>query len=296
MRDTRYDVVGIGNAIVDIIGRCDDAFLSKHDAAQGLHAPGRCARGGARSTALHGSRRSSARADRPPTRSPGSPRSAARAPSSAASPTTSSAGLLARHPRHRRRLRHARRRRAALPTALCLILVTPDGERTMNTFLGASTELGPQRGRCRADRLGARSPISRATCSTSRRRRRRSAPPPPSPPRPAARPRSRCRTPSASIATATDFRKLVQSRHRHPVRQREGDHRALRGELASMTPLTAVRGECEIAVLTRSDLGSLIVTAQETIRSARRRSTRSSTRPAPATSMRRGFSTASRAT
>jgi sugar/nucleoside kinase (ribokinase family) len=28
-------------------------------------------------------------------------------------------------------------------TARCLILVTPDGERTMNTFLGASTELGP---------------------------------------------------------------------------------------------------------------------------------------------------------
>ena len=31
---------------------------------------------------------------------------------------------------------------SGLPTAVCLILVTPDGERTMNTFLGASTELG----------------------------------------------------------------------------------------------------------------------------------------------------------
>ena len=30
MSDTHYDVVGIGNAIVDIIGRCDEAFLSKH--------------------------------------------------------------------------------------------------------------------------------------------------------------------------------------------------------------------------------------------------------------------------
>ena len=30
------------------------------------------------------------------------------------------------------------------PTAKSLILVTPDGERTMNTFLGASVELGPQ--------------------------------------------------------------------------------------------------------------------------------------------------------
>jgi sugar/nucleoside kinase (ribokinase family) len=30
------------------------------------------------------------------------------------------------------------------PTARCLILVTPDAERTMNTYLGASTELYPQ--------------------------------------------------------------------------------------------------------------------------------------------------------
>lgn len=29
------------------------------------------------------------------------------------------------------------------PTASCLVLVTPDGERTMNTFLGASVELAP---------------------------------------------------------------------------------------------------------------------------------------------------------
>jgi sugar/nucleoside kinase (ribokinase family) len=32
---------------------------------------------------------------------------------------------------------------ARLPTALCLILVTPDAQRTMNTYLGACTELGP---------------------------------------------------------------------------------------------------------------------------------------------------------
>ena len=30
-----HDVVGIGNAIVDIIGRCDDAFLAKHDRTKG---------------------------------------------------------------------------------------------------------------------------------------------------------------------------------------------------------------------------------------------------------------------
>ena len=30
-----HDVVGIGNAIVDIIGRCDEAFLAKHNCAKG---------------------------------------------------------------------------------------------------------------------------------------------------------------------------------------------------------------------------------------------------------------------
>ena len=35
MTDTRYDVVGIGNAIVDIIGRCDDGFLARHGAPKG---------------------------------------------------------------------------------------------------------------------------------------------------------------------------------------------------------------------------------------------------------------------
>ncbi len=35
MADIRYDVVGLGNAIVDIIGRCDDAFLSRHELPKG---------------------------------------------------------------------------------------------------------------------------------------------------------------------------------------------------------------------------------------------------------------------
>src|SRR6185436_2347007 len=30
-----HDVVGIGNAIVDIIGRCDEAFLARHGCAKG---------------------------------------------------------------------------------------------------------------------------------------------------------------------------------------------------------------------------------------------------------------------
>ena len=35
MTGKTYDVVGIGNAIVDIIGRCSDAFLTEHGATKG---------------------------------------------------------------------------------------------------------------------------------------------------------------------------------------------------------------------------------------------------------------------
>ena len=33
--DVRFDVLGIGSAIVDILVHADDSFLSKHDAPKG---------------------------------------------------------------------------------------------------------------------------------------------------------------------------------------------------------------------------------------------------------------------
>src|SRR5918996_983952 len=82
MAGKSLDVVGIGNAIVDIIARCDDAFISKHDLAKGAMRLGD------------------------------------------AYDTLPAAD--------------------GAPTARCLILVTPDGERTMNTFLGASVDFQPE--------------------------------------------------------------------------------------------------------------------------------------------------------
>ena len=38
MASTRYDVLGVGNAIVDVIARADDAFLVKHGMAKGTMA------------------------------------------------------------------------------------------------------------------------------------------------------------------------------------------------------------------------------------------------------------------
>ena len=73
----RFDVVGIGNAIVDVIAHADDAFLTRNDLAKGamtlIDAP--------RAETLYGKMAgaSNRRAARPPIPSPGWPRSAARA-------------------------------------------------------------------------------------------------------------------------------------------------------------------------------------------------------------------------
>ncbi|MGE0611603.1 MAG: adenosine kinase [Hyphomicrobiales bacterium] len=142
MSDIRYDVVGIGNAIVDVIARCDDGFLSKHglhkgtmrlitaqeadtlydDMGQGRETSGGSVANSCAGLASFGAR--SAFIGRVADDQLG--RIFAHDISSIGVKfDTAPSGL-------------------GLPTARSLILVTPDGERTMNTFLGASTELSSQ--------------------------------------------------------------------------------------------------------------------------------------------------------
>jgi sugar/nucleoside kinase (ribokinase family) len=136
-----YDVVGIGNAIVDIIARCDDAFLSKHDLAKGFMRLIDAPEAGRLYEAM----------------GPAIERSGGSIANSIAGLASFGAncGFIGRVAadqfggifRHDiRSLGVAYDTPPALdgePTARCLILVTPDGERTMNTFLGASVDLGP---------------------------------------------------------------------------------------------------------------------------------------------------------
>ena len=52
-------------------------------------------------------------------------------------------GVQPRHPRDRRRPSRRRSPTDGPSTARCYVLVTPDGERTMNTYLGAAQNLSP---------------------------------------------------------------------------------------------------------------------------------------------------------
>ena len=137
----RFDVVGIGNAIVDVIARTDDDFLI----AKGLHKGGMTLIDAETSSRLYD-------AMGPATVSSGG--SAANTMVGVASLGGKAAFLgKVRDDESGRAIRHDIRAAgvdfstaaalAGTPTARCLVMVTPDGERTMSTYLGACVEFGP---------------------------------------------------------------------------------------------------------------------------------------------------------
>ena len=141
MMEKTYDVVGIGNAIVDIIARCDEGFLTKHDLIKGsmrlIDAEEANRLYGAMGPAIE--------------RSGGSVANAIAGLASFGAKT----GFIGRVAADQFGgiFRHDIRSLGVAydiipatdgaPTARCLIVVTPDGERTMNTFLGASIDFAP---------------------------------------------------------------------------------------------------------------------------------------------------------
>lgn len=142
MTQTRYDVLAIGNAIVDVISDADDAFIAAQslnkggmtlidaDRARTLYdamGPGREVSGGSAANTLAGLARLGHK--------------------------TAFIGQVAQDQlgdvfAHDIRATgidfDVPARPGQPPTALCLILVTPDAQRTMNTFLGASQYLPAQ--------------------------------------------------------------------------------------------------------------------------------------------------------
>ncbi|HTC07883.1 MAG TPA: adenosine kinase [Acetobacteraceae bacterium] len=140
MATTRFDILGIGNAIVDVVARAEDGFLSRHDMPKGTMALIDAAAAEHLYAAMPPGQESSG--------------------GSAANTCAVAAALGARVAylgkvaddqlgavfAHDMRATGVHFPSAPLaggaPTARCLILVTPDGQRTMNTFLGACVSFG----------------------------------------------------------------------------------------------------------------------------------------------------------
>lgn len=141
MTAARYDVLGIGNAIVDVIARAEDDFLL----AQGMRKGGMMLIDETRAHAIY-------EAMGPAVETSGG--SAANTIVGLASLGVRSAfiGKIKDDPLGRaygHDIRAAGVSFATKPaadgpsTGRCYVLVTPDGERTMNTYLGAAQNLSP---------------------------------------------------------------------------------------------------------------------------------------------------------
>lgn len=142
MATTPLDVIAIGNAIVDVISSVDDAFLESHEMPKG----GMTLIDAARADAVYDAMGSA---------SESSGGSAANTAAGIAS-FGGKAGFVGRVADDQLGEIFAHDIRAigveydtapaadGMPTARCFVFVTPDAERTMMTFLGASTEITPE--------------------------------------------------------------------------------------------------------------------------------------------------------
>jgi sugar/nucleoside kinase (ribokinase family) len=255
------DVVGIGNAIVDVIARADDAFLAREGLKKGsmqlIDAP--------RAEALY----------------------AAMGPAlemSGGSAGNTMAGIASlggrgayvgkvRNDELGRVFAHDMRTGGILfetpaleagpPTARSLIVVTPDAQRTMSTFLGACVELGPED---IPDALIAAAQVTYLEGYLF------------DPPRAKAAFRKAAelahgagRKVSLTLSDAfcveryrAEFRALVAG-HVDVLFANEAEITALFETKDFDAALGAVRGHCEIAALTRSAKGSVVVTAGEAL-------------------------------
>ena len=141
MSDPRFDVVGIGNAIVDVLSHADDAFIERHgmnkgtmalidaDTADKLYADMasgiECSGGSAANTIAAIS-------------------SLGGRGAYIGKVKDDELGKVFRHDMNAIGVDFKTTAASEGPsTARCLINVTPDAERTMSTFLGACVELGP---------------------------------------------------------------------------------------------------------------------------------------------------------
>jgi sugar/nucleoside kinase (ribokinase family) len=141
MADKRFDVVGIGNAIVDVIAHVEDPFIGDHGLSKGV-------------MTLVDEARAAELYDVMPPAIETSGGSAANTMAGLASFGGRGAyigkvrddllGSVFRHDIGAVGVHYAvPLAPEGLPTARCMIMVTPDAERTMNTFLGISSLLEP---------------------------------------------------------------------------------------------------------------------------------------------------------
>ncbi|MEX0921462.1 MAG: adenosine kinase [Rhodovibrionaceae bacterium] len=263
MSSTRYDVVGIGNAIVDVLSHAEEAFLAAHDLNKGSM------------TLIDMARAESLYGDMGPAQE-----------ASGGSAANTLAGLAAlggggaflgkvRNDQLGGIFRHDLRASGVDyntapasegdPTARCLIFVTPDAQRTMATYLGASIAFGPDDLDLETVRAGMVLYLEGYLWDSD-------------PAREAFRLAAEAAREAGRKVALTLSDPFCVDRHRASFRELVDGHVDLlfanESEIVSLyetqdfdEALTQVRGRVEVAALTRSEKGSVILSgdAVETI-------------------------------
>jgi sugar/nucleoside kinase (ribokinase family) len=254
------DVIGIGNAIVDVIAHADDAFLAKNALSKGtmtlidearaeaLYArmgPGIEASGGSAGNTMAGIASLGGNG------------------AYIGKVKDDQLGQVFRHDITAIGVRFATPPAKDGPsTARCLILVTPDAQRTMNTYLGACVGLGPE-DIDEAEIAGAQVTYLEGYLFDPPRAKeafRKAAQAAHAAGRKVALSLS---DPFCVGRYRAEFRDLVQH-HVDIVFANEAEILSLYETESFETAARQVRGMCDVAALTRSEKGSVVVTARET--------------------------------
>jgi len=255
MNEAQYDVVGLGNAIVDVLSHADEDFIVKHglpkggmtlvdrDASHALYddmGPATEMSGGSAANTMAGLA------------------SLGGQPAFFGRVCDDQLGRVFAHDIRAIGVSYETPPAAnGAPTGRCLILVTSDAQRTMQTYLGSSAEFGPEDVNDAVIRTAAVTYLEGYLFD-------------PAPAKAAFRK-------AAEVAHGADRRVALTlsdafcvDRHRDEFRELVDGHIdilfANEDEITALyetsdfdTALKAVRGKCEIAVLTRSEKGSVIV-------------------------------------
>lgn len=255
-----FDVLGIGNAIVDVLAQTDDRFLAEHGLVKGTMAlidesraealyaamgPGIEASGGSVANSIAGLAGAGAR-----TAFIGRIKN------------DSLGGIFAHDIRALGVAFDTPRAEAGPATARCLVLVTADAQRTMGTYLGASVDLGP-------DEVA--EAVVRAARITYLEGYLWDQPPAKAAFRKAAQVAHEA---GREVALSLSDPFCVE-RHRDDfLRLVENEVDILFANEAEITSLfqtddfdaaaAAVRGRCRIAALTRSEKGSIVISGEAT--------------------------------
>ena len=257
--DSRYDVVAIGNAIVDVIARADETFLARHglpkgtmslideataERLYGLMGPGVEVSGGSAANTV--------------------------AVIAALGGRAAFVGKVAADQLGKVFAHDIRAAGVAfdcapldggMSTARCLVFVTPDAQRTMQTFLGAAAEVGPEDVDERLiaasqvlylegylwDQPRAKQAFLKAAGIAAAARRKVAF---------------TLSDPFCVDRHRAEFLELVE-RHVDVLFANEEEVKSLYQVGDFDAALQRVRGHCEVAVLTRSEKGSVVVSGDE---------------------------------